>query len=53
MRENIYRFSNFAVNFLFRESAQSAGCTYLAADRLACGPSLINSLHLQKWRRGE
>jgi hypothetical protein len=53
MRDKIGMVSTFAVNFLFRESAQSAGCTYLNADRLALGPSLIISMHLQKWRDGE
>jgi len=53
MREEICHFPKFAVSFFFRESAQEAGCTYLAADRLAPSPSLINSMHLQKWRDGE
>jgi len=41
MRVQVGGFSKFAVNFLFREPVQSAGCTDLAADRLAISPSLI------------
>jgi hypothetical protein len=52
MRDEIGQLSTFAVNFLFRESAQSAG-TYLTADGLALGSSLIISMHLQKCRDGE